>query len=87
MRFMFIILFFLYSCIDVHDNPVTAEVDIDFCKAIETVESKAPKENDKSDEPNSLIAEWGDCEYNEECETHLCMCYRCIDITKFIDLK
>lgn len=79
------LIFSSLGCADIHDNNVQAEVSIDFCEAIDTVESKEPIDQ-KSDDPNALIPEWGDCEFNEDCSTNLCMCYRCIDITKFVGI-
>lgn len=90
MRIMFLaLLFFIPQCADIHDNNISAEVSIDFCEAVNTVESKEtiPTDDEKKDDPNSLVPEWGDCEFNEDCETNFCMCYRCLDIAKFVGFK
>ena len=84
MRMMFASIFFVFGCVDIHDNPI--EANVDFCKAVSTIQSKSEEES-RNYNDSDLIPEWGECEFNEECETYLCMCDRCIDIFKFMNLK
>lgn len=81
MKKLIILLNFCF-CVDVHDNPLTVEMDI--CEAINTIQNKSTK---KEETESSLLSEWEKCEFNEECETNLCMCETCIDISKFIHFE
>lgn len=69
------------GCFDVHDNEITAQ--IDFCELIDSIRTEEYINNNNVDK----IQEWGDCEYNEDCETNLCVCETCIDISNFIKFE
>lgn len=79
-----IIVCFLLGCADVHDNNIEVTANIDMCEMIDSIQSK---EEEKEDNPSPLKQEWEECEFNEDCETELCMCFTCIDIAKFIKFE
>ncbi len=82
----------LMGCFDIHGNTINAQVKVDvaMCDLIESIQSteEAPiDENPKEDSPDlELVAEWGACEFNEDCETSICMCQTCVDMSKLIDV-
>lgn len=95
--FSFVLIFwilFLSSCITTTDIDVDittniyssikgeAAVTVEVC---EDLELTSPEPEEPKDKESGLLGKWDTCESHDDCETALCFCFMCVDITDFLN--
>ena len=58
---------------------VSAELEAEICGIVKTLDP----EPEEADDPTKL-GNWESCETFDQCESGLCICYVCLDISEFI---
>lgn len=56
-------------------------LNVEICQELQ---STSPDPEDPKDSESGLLGKWDDCESHDQCETGLCFCYICVDLTDFI---